>query len=192
MTAGSDDRELPWGDQLRRWRNEVKAWSQQELVDHIVQLAFQPNEDRGKKLDIRLVSKWENDVVRSPQGVYLRLPGQLGAPLPTTEPLSACSSTMDRPAEYPLASSRIVDERVATNPEDENEVLRRDFLGLSSGLGLAGQVEKIFTGSGLLRTRLRLNNSNRCGECWECRRLPSGQKPDRSHLGRAATALQRC
>ena len=73
---------LPWGDRLRRWRTDVKAWSQQELADRIVQVAFQTKEERGTRIDVRLIGKWENGAVTRPQGVYRRLLTKLDAPLP--------------------------------------------------------------------------------------------------------------
>ncbi len=33
MTYDVDDSALPWGVRLRRWRTEVKVWSQREFVD---------------------------------------------------------------------------------------------------------------------------------------------------------------
>lgn len=82
MVSGVDDSDLPWGVQLRRWRTEVKIWSQQELVDQVVRLAFETNEDRGTSLDVRLVGKWENGSVGRPQSMYRRLLSGLGAPTP--------------------------------------------------------------------------------------------------------------
>lgn len=83
---------LPWGERLRIWRVEVKAWSQQELADHIVHVAFQTKEDRGTRFDVRLVGRWESGAVQRPQGIYRRLLTQLGAPLPsaTTESERPC------------------------------------------------------------------------------------------------------
>ena len=57
-----DDGE-PWGSRLRRWRDETKQWSQQDLVDHVVRLAFETKEDRGTRLDTRLVGRWETGAV---------------------------------------------------------------------------------------------------------------------------------
>ena len=47
------DNAEPWGVRLRHWRDEVQCWSQQELVDRIVQLAYQSKEDRGTRLEAR-------------------------------------------------------------------------------------------------------------------------------------------
>lgn len=72
----------PWGDRLRQWRVEVRCWSQQELVDQIVRLAFEGKEDRGTRLEVRLLAKWESGEVRKPHPTYRRLLTRLGAPSP--------------------------------------------------------------------------------------------------------------
>src|SRR5688500_1781444 len=56
MTDERDRVEEPWGVRLRRWRDETMQWSQRDLVDHLVQLAFESKEERGTLLDVRLVS----------------------------------------------------------------------------------------------------------------------------------------
>lgn len=78
MNGDGDEAVLPWGERLRRWRSETRCWSQQELVDRIVQLAYATREDRGTRLDVRLVGKWESGQVRRPQAVYRRLPVRRG------------------------------------------------------------------------------------------------------------------
>ncbi|MGH3565892.1 MAG: hypothetical protein ACRDRH_07630 [Pseudonocardia sp.] len=90
------DSVLPWGEQLRRWREDVKLWSQQELVDQLVRLAFETKEDRGTRLDVRLIGKWETGAVRRPQSVYRRLLAGLGAPIPAGS-ASAQPATMPVP-----------------------------------------------------------------------------------------------
>jgi hypothetical protein len=79
--GGDDDDVVRWGERLRQWRDD-QCWSQQELVDRIVRLAYATREDRGTRLDVRLVGKWESGQVRCPQAVYRRLLAQLGAPVP--------------------------------------------------------------------------------------------------------------
>lgn len=87
MIVDSGDPVLPWGERLRRWRADDRCWSQQELVDRMVRLAFEAKEDRGTRLDVRLVGKWECGHVRRPQAVYRRLLARLGAPVPVeTDP----------------------------------------------------------------------------------------------------------
>jgi hypothetical protein len=81
----------PWGMRLWRWRTEIVCWSQQDLVDRIVNDAYKNEEGRGTRLDTRLVSKWENGVVRRPQAVYQRILRRLGAPLPSPRGRSATS-----------------------------------------------------------------------------------------------------
>lgn len=125
-----------WGDELRRWRSQKMAWSQQDLVDNIVQLAYRRNESRGTKLEVRLVSKWENGSVRSPQGIYRRLLAELGAPLPTLAPRSTPSLEAVSHHERPIGCPSI--------PEDGVEaVLRRDLLKAGSGLALSGLAGKL-------------------------------------------------
>jgi len=94
MVYGVDDSALPWGLRLRRWRTEVKVWSQREFVDQVVRLAFETKEDRGTSLDVRLVGKWEHGSVKYPQSVYRRLLVGLGAPIPT-DPSAAAQPLRD-------------------------------------------------------------------------------------------------
>jgi len=72
--------ESSWGVLLREWRENTKRWSQQELVDHVVQLAYRTNAERGTNLNIGLLQKWENGTVRRPHFAYQRLLAELGAP----------------------------------------------------------------------------------------------------------------
>jgi hypothetical protein len=74
----------PWGERLRVWREEVKHWSRAELRDHIEAASYKLGENRGQKLDERLIARWETGTVLRPQGVYCRLLAQLGAPLPSS------------------------------------------------------------------------------------------------------------
>ncbi|MGH3564785.1 MAG: tetratricopeptide repeat protein [Pseudonocardia sp.] len=79
---GNDTRidESSWGVLLREWRENTKRWSQQELVDHVVQLAYRTNAERGTNLNVGLLQKWENGTVRRPRFAYQRLLAELGAP----------------------------------------------------------------------------------------------------------------
>jgi hypothetical protein len=79
-------------------------------VDHIVQLAFQTKEDRGTRLDTRLVGKWESGDVRSPQGVYRRLLKQLDAPVPPVRMTSTPVAAAELPPESPLSISEVATE----------------------------------------------------------------------------------
>ncbi len=88
-----DDSDAPWGVRLRRWRDEVKCWSQQEFVDQVVRLAFETKEDRGTNLEVRLVSKWENGTVQRPQAVYRRLHRAAWRPRPRSGRTWCVSST---------------------------------------------------------------------------------------------------
>jgi hypothetical protein len=76
------DAEASWGELLRSWRENTKRWSQQELVERVVQLAYRTNAERGANLTVALLQKWETGAVRRPHYAYQRLLGALGAPLP--------------------------------------------------------------------------------------------------------------
>lgn len=93
MTARQTSDE-PWGEQLRRWREETKHWTQEDLVEQVVTLAFQDKDEvRGTKLTIEVLGRWERGEVKRPQAIYRRLLGQLGAPLPTTSARRVTSTT---------------------------------------------------------------------------------------------------
>jgi hypothetical protein len=89
MTLAGDRHETrPWGERLRAWREDVKHWSRAEFRDEVEAAAYKLCETRGQKLDERLIARWETGAVLRPQGVYCRLLGHMGAPLPSsTEPL---------------------------------------------------------------------------------------------------------
>ena len=146
--------EEPWGPRLRRWRDETKRWSQQDLVDNVVQLAFKTNEERGTRLDTRLVGRWESGAVSRPQAVYRRLLGQLGAPLPTSAGCSPVQVT-DRlpgqcPADAPAPSvaSFTFDELDTPTEDGESSVLRRDFLRAGSALAASGLLASVVGNTG--------------------------------------------
>lgn len=138
----------PWGEQLREWRDGVMRWSQQELVDHVVQLAYKTNEDRGTRLDVRLVGRWETGTVGRPQAVYRRLLDQLGAPLPPSTRRSATTVTPRMPGGCP---PEIPDSFVASSPSNleidtgdgDSSVLRRDFLRAGSSLAISGLLASV-------------------------------------------------
>ena len=103
MNNQLDGFDLPWGERLRRWRTDVCNWSQQELVDRIIQQAFKTNEEHGTQLTVRLLAKWERGSVKRPQHAYRRLLGQLGAPSPdeetrTTPRTESCGPALASPA----------------------------------------------------------------------------------------------
>ena len=134
--------EEPRGVRLRRWRDETKSWSQQDFVDQVVRLAFQTKEDRGTRLEVRLVGRWENGSVARPQAVYRRLLAQLGAPLP--EPARPPATTEPRmpggcPPDAPTTDLPSITDHHAPDQEDgENSVLRRDFLRAGSAVAIGG------------------------------------------------------
>ncbi|MGH3615166.1 MAG: hypothetical protein ACRDRK_21740 [Pseudonocardia sp.] len=78
--------EPSWGARLREWRESTMRWSQQELVDRIVQLGYRTNAERGTDLNVGLLQKWENGKVRRPNFSYRRLLAELGAPTPDQTP----------------------------------------------------------------------------------------------------------
>ena len=143
MTAppGPDE---PWGVQLRRWRDETMKWSQQELVDNIIRLAYQTNEERGTRLDTRLVGRWESGAVSRPQAVYRRLLGQLGAPLPSTA-RSVTRTTPRLPPDCPpstptsaIASPTASLTAGVATEEGDPSVRRREFLRVGAGVAVGG------------------------------------------------------
>lgn len=139
-----DDSDEPWGDQLRRWRDEVQRWTQQDLVDQVIRLAFTTNEERGTKLDIRLVGRWETGAVQRPQAVYRRLLDQLGAPVPSarraptvTRPATGMPGGCPAPAD-PVSLASMTSDRDSDGWDGDSSVLRRDFLRASGSLALSG------------------------------------------------------
>jgi hypothetical protein len=137
----------PWGHRLRRWRSDTMNWSQEELVERVVRLAFEHKEERGTSLDVRLVSRWESGHVKRPQAVYRRLLAHLGAPPPDA------ASSLPR-TEAHLPGSCPVDTSVPsiaspTNDDDfdlgdgDPSVQRRDFLRAGSTLAISGVLAAI-------------------------------------------------
>lgn len=150
----NEDSDEPWGLQLRRWRDEVRRWSQQDLVDHLVRIAFETREERGTKLDVRLVGRWETGAVQRPQAVYRRLLDQLGAPLPSTRRVP----TVTRPAadmpggcpasEDPVYVASTTSDRDTDAWDGDSSVLRRDFLRASSSIALSGLLGSVVEKAG--------------------------------------------
>ena len=131
-----------WGERLQRWRTEVMHWSQQDLVDHIVNDAYKNKEDRGTRVDTRLLSKWENGDVQRPQAVYQRILRRLGAPLPPAQRRATVSLPERRPLE--ALAEVIFDEETDSNSQNEDgdpSVFRREFVLLSTGITMSGFLE---------------------------------------------------
>lgn len=152
MTDTHDSTEEPWGDRLRQWRRDTMNWSQDELVEHLVRLAFETKEPRGTSLDVRLVSRWESGEVKRPQGVYRRLLGRLGAP-------QAAPPARDRTRAVPrLPGSRPVDPPVTVlalsfdndlgAEVGDPSVQRRDFLRAGSSVAISGLLASVVGASG--------------------------------------------
>lgn len=149
MTTSSGMVEEPWGARLRRWREETMQWSQQDLADHVVRLAFETKEERGTLLDPRLINRWESGAVSRPQAIYRRLLAKLGAPLPSYPARS-------RPVVQPRLSGICPDDttsRVLTSlardgdtGDGESSVHRRDFLRTSSSLAISGLLASVVGG----------------------------------------------
>lgn len=171
MAAGvdPDSSDEPWGHQLRRWRDDVQRWSQQDLVDHVVRLAFTTNEERGTKLDVRLVGRWETGAVQRPQAVYRRLLDQLGAPVPATRrvpavtrPVAEMPDGCPAPAE-PVSVASTPSDRDSDAWDGDSSVLRRDFLRASGSLALSGLLGSVLgdTGSNAATIDVATDLSNR-------------------------------
>ncbi|MHA6620329.1 hypothetical protein [Pseudonocardia sp. DLS-67] len=133
----------PWGHRLRRWRSDTMNWSQEELVQHVVRLAFEHKEERGTSLDVRLVSRWESGQVQRPQGVYRRLLGHLGAPQPNAPAAARAGTTPVLPGHCPVEP---VDRSIASPATGDDfdlgdgdpSVQRRNFLRAGSSLAISG------------------------------------------------------
>jgi hypothetical protein len=54
-----------WGEDLRRWREEVQKWSRKEFCEQVEATAYKTKEARGTKLDEKMVWRWESGQVRS-------------------------------------------------------------------------------------------------------------------------------
>jgi hypothetical protein len=138
-----------WGARLRRWRDDTMHWSQQDLVEQVVRLAFESNEDRGTRLDTRLVSRWESGAVSRPQAVYRRLLGKLGAPLPEPTSQVPASAELVLPGNCPpKAPSAVLTSPVNDDGFDVTEgggtsVHRRDFLRTGSTLAISGLLASV-------------------------------------------------
>lgn len=138
----------PWGVRLWRWRTEVVHWSQQDLVDRIVNDAYKNKEDRGAGVDTRLISKWENGDVQRPQAVYQRILRRLGAPLPSAQVRSASSSPWkSSPETLPGAICSAGTDGEAhqahQREEDEGEVYRREVMRLVRGAMAGGFLSSV-------------------------------------------------
>ncbi|WP_298797111.1 hypothetical protein [Pseudonocardia sp. 73-21] len=138
MTSAQDVSEEPWGNRLRAWRDGMN-WSQQELVDRVVRLAYEHKEDRGTSLDVRLVGRWESGKVRRPQGVYRRLLCHLGAPAPDAPARAEPRLPGSCPVELPILSiaSPTTSDGFDMGNGDPS-VQRRDFLRAGSSIAISG------------------------------------------------------
>ncbi|MGH3833279.1 MAG: hypothetical protein ACRDRS_23060, partial [Pseudonocardiaceae bacterium] len=131
----ADDRPeaRPWGERLRVWREDVKRWSRVELRDEIEATSYKLCENRGHKLDERLIARWETGAVLRPQGVYRRLLAHMGAPLPVSGESLGSPSGVDVVVE--MWGLRANVEMLRTEMGDEVE---RRLLIAQSGLALVG------------------------------------------------------
>lgn len=141
MTSAQDVSEEPWGHRLRAWRDGMN-WSQQELVDRVVRLAYEHKEDRGTSLDVRLVGRWESGQVKRPQGVYRRLLGQLGAPAPDAPRMPGSCPVEPVPQFVALPTNG---DDLDTKSGDPS-VQRRDFLRAGSSLAISGLLATVISG----------------------------------------------
>lgn len=151
MTALHSIPSEPWGIQLRRWRDDVMHWSQQDLADNIVRLAFETKEERGTRLDTRLVGRWESGAVTRPQAVYRRLLSRLGAPLPSMIVSATTATSVGMPSECrvddpaaAVASTSTTGQVDITTEGNGPSVLRRDFLRAGSAAAIGGLLATTF------------------------------------------------
>ncbi|WP_219419306.1 hypothetical protein [Pseudonocardia nigra] len=184
MTSANGSGDDPWGVRLRRWRDSTMHWSQQDLVDQLVGLAFKTKEERGTQLDVRLVNRWESGAVRRPQAIYRRLLAQLGAPAPDAPSRSQARPASGLPGSCPadgtssdLASAFDHDD---FGTGDGDSVQRRDFLRAGSSLAISGLLASVVGGT----TKGTSSNSDVIGEL--SHRLVSLRKLDDT-LGGADT-----
>lgn len=116
------DAEPSWGAQLRAWREQAMRWSQQELVERIVQLAYRTNAERGTNLTVALLQKWENGTVKRPHYAYQRLLAELGAPVPDQKRLESLSALSVDADDQAIASSQLAILQEAADGDDEVSV----------------------------------------------------------------------
>jgi len=134
MTSADDrQEERPWGERLRVWREDVKQWSRAELRDEVEATSYRLCENRGQKLDERLIARWEAGAVLRPQGVYRRLLAHMGAPLPS--PVESISSPSNVDLVVEMWGLRANLQMLRTEMGDEME---RRLLLAQSGLALVG------------------------------------------------------
>lgn len=149
MTSAGKVVDGSWGERLRRWRDDTMQWSQQDLVDNVVRLAYESKEDRGTLLDTRLVNRWESGAVSRPQPIYRRLLAQLGAPAPNpprakADPRMPGACHSEAPA--PLVASSF-DENDFDTGDGDDSVLRRDFVRAGSSLAISGLLASVVGGA---------------------------------------------
>ncbi|MBN9759867.1 hypothetical protein DMP14_31585 [Pseudonocardia sp. Ae707_Ps2] len=142
-----EDVDAPWGEQLRRWR-EDQSWTQEDLAQQILQMVFKRNEHRGQNLDPRTVARWETGAVKRPHAHFLRSLTALGAPVPKSTRARTTSvrflsgnrpgvstagieTLTSSPAAAPAASAA-----TAAGGDEDTDVQRRNFL-LTGASGLA-------------------------------------------------------
>jgi hypothetical protein len=98
-------------------------WSQQELVDRVVQLAYRTNAERGTNLTVALLQKWENGAVKRPHYAYQRLLAELGAPpVPGQKRLESSLSLRGGADDQAIASSQLAILQEAADGDDEVSV----------------------------------------------------------------------
>jgi hypothetical protein len=125
----------PWGERLRAWREDTKHWSRAEFRDEVEAASHKIREQRGQKLDERLIGRWENGKVLRPQGFYRRILVHMGAPLPLAARPTALRKNVDFLAGVEMWGLRTTLQMLRTEMGDE--VNRRFFIA-QSGLSLAG------------------------------------------------------
>jgi hypothetical protein len=140
LTDGTDETDeghetQPWGERLRAWREDTKHWSRAEFREEVEAASHKTRERRGRKLDERLIGRWENGDILRPQGFYRRILVHMGAPLPLAAGPTVLRKNVDFLAGVEMWGSRTTLQMLRTEMGDE--VNRRFFIA-QSGLSLAG------------------------------------------------------
>lgn len=125
-----------WGEDLRRWREEVQKWSRKEFCEQVEATAYRTKEVRGTKLDEKMVWRWESGQVTRPRSFYLRILAEMGAPLP-----SSIRSAIVLSHESPETA---VERPACTEDDGDMNTSRRGFLcGAGATIICSGAVAAI-------------------------------------------------
>lgn len=148
MTLGAYQQNMmPWGEQLRAWRKDVKHWSQDELREQMEAASYRLKEQRGHQLTVRHIRKWEAGEVKKPQPVYLRILESMGAPSPTA-PRAHPHPPLISHDDW-IWSTGTAAELISQATQKDLSMNRRDlgrlFVGLSAGGPLLEHIERLLS-----------------------------------------------